>query len=159
MSGNGRVNLLGHAPIALFDSIPVKAKASAYLNATEGGWYNTPLSIAFFSEENVQAMQDRLRYDVHKATGSVIGIQDYDSLKAIMRAVFLRTSRNLPTEIKDQIRCMNDQSIAIATKSVLSGLASHQAYVRDVSTLAVPLQMPVLSSTKGENTLEFKGWF
>ena len=156
---NGRVDLLGHVPIALFDAIPVETKASAYLNATQGGWYNTPLSVAFFSAENVQALQDHLRFKVHEKTHHTIGIQDYDALKAIMRGVFLRTSRNLPTDIKKQISCLNNQTMSIALGNVLNSLASHQAYVRDISTLPVPMQTPVLSSTKGQNTLEFKGWF
>lgn len=158
-SANGRVDLLGHVPIALYDTVPVKTTASTYQDATKGGWYNTPLSIAFFSEENIQSLQDQLRYGVFKETNSIIGVQDYDALKAIMRAVFLRTSKNLPTNIKGQITCLNARTLEIAMKSVLSGLASHAAYVRDVSVLPVPMRHPVQSSTKGENTLEFKGWF
>jgi hypothetical protein len=158
-TGNGRVDLLGHAPIALFDPIPVETKASAYLNATQGGWYNTPLSIAFFSAENVQALQNQLRFAVFEKTNFAIGIQDYDTLKSIMWAVFLRTSRNLPTNLKSQIQCLNSRTLEIATRSVLSGLESHIAYVRDISTLAVPPRNPILTSTKGQQPLEFKGWF
>ena len=158
-TANGRVDLLGHVPISLFDAIPVATTASAYQDATKGGWYNTPLSIAFFSEENVASLQAQLRYSVFQKTNKTIGVQDYDALKAIMRAVFLRTSKNLPDNIKGQIQCLNARTLEIATKNVLSGLESHAAYVRDVSTLPTPLLPPVLSSTKGENPLEFKGWF
>lgn len=159
VSANGRVNLLGHVPISLFDSVPVDTKASAYLNATQGGWYNTPLSVAFFSEENVQSIQDTLRYQVYQTTGRTIAVQDYDALKAIMRGTFLRTSKNLPDNIKGQIQCLNSRVLEVATRSVMSGLDSYTAYIRDVSTLAVPLQLPILSSNKGEDPLEFKSWF
>ena len=156
---NGRVDLMGHVPISLFDSIPVATTASAYQNATQGGWYNTPLSVPFFSEENVSSLQAQLRYAVFQRTSKTIGIQDYDALKAIMRAVFLRTSKNLPDNIKGQIQCLNARTLEIASKSVISGLESHEAYVRDVSVLPVPMRPPALSSTKGEKPLEFKGWF
>ena len=159
VNANGRVNLLGHAPIELFDSIPVETKASAYINATQGGWYDTPLSIGFFSEENVQSLQNTLRYNIYQKTGRTIAVQDYDSLKAIMRGTFLRTAKNLPENIKEQIQCLNSHVLEVATRSVMSGLDSYTAYIRDVSTLAVPLQLPVLSSNKGKDPLEFKSWF
>lgn len=156
---NGRVDLLGHTPIALFDAIPVDSKPTPYLNATQGGWYDTPLSIAFFSEENVGSLQNQLRYSIYKKTGKTIAIQDYDTLKSIMRGVFLTTSRNLAGDIKGQIACLNGHVLDAACTSVLSGLASYTAYIRDVSTMAVPMQLPTLSSTKGQDPLEFKRWF
>jgi len=156
---NGRVDLLGHSPIALFDAIPVDSKATPYLNATQGGWYDTPLSMAFFSTENVGSIQNQLRHSVYKKTGKTIAIQDYDTLKSIMRSVFLTASRNLAGDIKGQITCLNGHVLDVSCKSVLSGLTSYTAYIRDVSTLAVPMQLPTLSSTKGQDPLEFKRWF
>lgn len=158
-SANGRVDLLGHAPIMLFDAIPVSTTASEYQDATKGGWYETPLSVAFFSKENITSLQDQLRFTVFQKTNNVIGIQDYDALKAIMRAVFLRTSKNLPENISGQIQCLNARTLEISVKSVLSGLESHAMYVRDVSILPTPMRPPILSSTKGEQPLEFKRWF
>ena len=156
---NGRVDLLGHSPIALFDAIPVDSKATPYLNATQGGWYDTPLSVAFFSTENVGSIQNQLRHTVYKETGKTIAIQDYDTLKSIMRSVFLTASRNLAGDIKGQITRLNGHVLDVSCKSVLSGLTSYTAYIRDVSTLAVPMQLPTLSSTKGQDPLEFKRWF
>ena len=159
LQANGRVDLLGHAPIALFDAIPVDVKPTPYLNATKGGWYNTPLSMAFFSTENVRSIQNQLRHTVYMKTGKTIAVQDYDTLKSIMRAVFLTASRNLAGDIQGQITRLNSHVLDISSKSVISSLTSYTAYIRDVSTLAVPMQLPTLSSTKGQDPLEFKRWF
>ena len=98
---NGRVNLLEHTNdiFTLYDKIPVNQKATAYTDALTGNWTDSPLSIAFFSKENVQINQDAIRAIVHKKTNKVISEQNEDILKIIMRSIFLQYSANDSTNI------------------------------------------------------------
>ena len=86
---NGRVDIMSPNTSILFsmqDKIPTENKASAFKDAMTGNWYNTSLSDAFFSRENIQALQNGLRAGVmQKSNGQyVIGEQNTDQLKIII---------------------------------------------------------------------------
>ena len=105
---NGRVNIMSPNTSILFsmqDKIPTENKASAFKDAMTGNWYNTSLSDAFFSKENIQSLQNGLRAGVmQKSNGQyVIGEQNTDQLKIIMRSVYLQYSNNVPVPLLFQI--------------------------------------------------------
>jgi len=108
---NGRVNIKTPNTSALFqmyDKIPAN-QCVTFRNATEGLWSQTPLSQAFFSQENNQIIQNGIRAGVYKRSNGqyIIGPQDCDSLKIIMRSVFLQHAANLPNDIPHQINELN----------------------------------------------------
>ena len=88
----------------MYDKIPAN-QCVTFRNATEGLWNQTDLSQAFFSQQNIQIIQNGIRAGVyHKSNGQyTIGQQDCDSLKIIMRSVFLQYSANQPKNISQQI--------------------------------------------------------
>ena len=104
---NGRINIKSPNTSALFqmyDKIPAN-HCVTFRNATEGLWNETPLSQAFFSQGNIQIIQNGIRAGVyHRSNGQyVIGPQDCDSIKIVMRSVFLQHSANKPSNIQEQI--------------------------------------------------------
>ena len=110
---NGRVDILGPNPdlrFSMMDRIPVNQQCGAYSEAMTGNWNNTPLSVAYFSERNIKIIQNGIRAGVYnKSNGQyVIGEQNCDELKIIMRSVFLQHSKNLATDIPGQIKVLND---------------------------------------------------
>ena len=105
---NGRINIKSPNTSALFkmyDKIPAN-QCVTFRNATEGLWNDTILSKAFFSQQNIQIIQNGIRAGVyHRSNGQyVVGPQDCDSLKIIMRSVFLQYSANQPSNIPQQIQ-------------------------------------------------------
>jgi len=110
---NGRVNIKTPDTSTLFrmyDKIPAN-QCSTFRNATEGLWESTNLSNAFFSIENLRIIQNGIREGVYqKSEGNyLIGIQDYDTLKIIMRSIFLQHSSNMNTNIREQIQALNNE--------------------------------------------------
>ena len=104
---NGRVDIKSPNTSALFqmyDKIPAN-QCVTFRNATEGLWTSNSLSQAFFSQQNIQIIQNGIRAGVyHKSNGQyVIGPQDCDSLKIIMRSVFLQHAANHTNNITQQI--------------------------------------------------------
>lgn len=159
---NGRVNIKSPNTSALFqmyDKIPAN-QCVTYRSATEGIWNSTPLSQAFFSQQNIEIIQNGIRAGVYKRSNGqyVIGPQDCDSLKIIMRSVFLQHSANQPNNISNQIYELNKIVLNYCIQQVYSEAQGYMKYVDDVSTLVVPIAHPVQASNT-DKTIEFKSWF
>lgn len=159
---NGRVNIKSPDTSALFkmyDKIPAN-QCVTFRNPTEGLWNETPLSQAFFSQENIQIIQNGIRSGVYKRSNGqyVIGDQDCDSIKIIMRSVFLQYSANKPSSIPEQIIELNNIVLNYCVQQVYSEAQGYMKYIDDVSTLAVPIAHPVQASNN-DRQLELKSWF
>jgi len=159
---NGRVNIKSPNTSALFklyDKIPAN-QCVTFRNATEGLWHQTPLSQAFFSQQNIQIIQNGIRAGVYNRSNGqyLIGPQDCDSLKIIMRSVFLQYAANQPSNIPQQIQELNKMVLNYCIQQVYSEAQGYMKYVDDVSTLVVPIAHPVQASNT-DRQLEFKSWF
>jgi hypothetical protein len=159
---NGRVDIKTPNTSTLFqmyDKIPAN-QCVTFRNATEGLWSSTPLSQAFFSEQNIQIIQNGIRAGIYnKSNGQyVIGPQDCDSLKIIMRSVFLQYSANQPNNYHQQITQLNKIVLDYCIQQVYSEAQGYMKYVDDASTLVVPLAHPVMTSNN-DRQLELKPWF
>jgi hypothetical protein len=159
---NGRINIKTPNTSALFqmyDKIPAN-QCVTYRNATEGLWDATPLSQAFFSLQNIQILQNGIRAGVYERSNGqyVIGPQDCDSIKIIMRSVFLQHAANQPNNISHQIVELNKIVLNYCIQQVYSEAQGYMKYVDDVSTLVVPIAHPVQASNT-DRTIEFKSWF
>ena len=160
---NGRVHILGPTlpnPFSLYDKIPVK-QSTTYKDALQGNWSTSPLSNAFFNKNNISNLQNSLREGVHKLSKGryTIGNQNEDTLKIIMRSIYLQSAMNQPTNIPGQISALNQLVLNYAVPQICGEAEAYIKYKSDVSTLAVPLASPVYVSTAGQNTLELKPWF
>jgi hypothetical protein len=159
---NGRVDIKTPNTSTLFqmyDKIPAN-QCVTFRNATEGLWSSTPLSQAFFSEQNIQIIQNGIRAGIYnKSNGQyVIGPQDCDSLKIVMRSVFLQYSANQPSNYQQQIAQLNKIVLDYCIQQVYSEAQGYMKYVDDASTLVVPLAHPVMTSNN-DRQLELKPWF
>ncbi len=103
------------------------------------------LNSLFFSEMNVKAIQDTLRYRVYQNTEQVISEQSSNDLFIIMRSIMLQYAnfRVGVDNIVDEIRRLNAKVLDYAVENVSSNVKQHQGYVEDLSKLPVPMDMPV----------------
>lgn len=162
-STNGRVNIIQPNTSALFamsDKISANNKCSAYTDAMTGNWQNTTLSSTFFSQKNIIALQHGIKSGVYERSGGKfqIGNQSNDELKTIMRSIFLQYSQNLPSNIIDQVKALNSLVLEYAIPQVYGEAQSYVQYKRDVSTLVVPMSLPVMSNTN-DKQLILKNFF
>jgi hypothetical protein len=159
---NGRINIKSPNTLSLFqmyDKIPAN-QCVTFRNATEGLWSSTSLSQAFFSQQNIQMLQNGIRAGVYKKSNNqyVIGLQDCDSLKIIMRSVFLQHSANQSENYQTQIINLNKIVLNYCIQQVYSEAQGYMKYIDDVSTLVVPIAPPVMTSNN-DRQLELKSWF
>jgi hypothetical protein len=159
---NGRVDIKSPNTSTLFemyDKIPAN-QCATFRNATEGLWDETYLSQAFFSQENIKILQNGIRAGVYKKSNGqyLVGPQDCDSLKIIMRSVFLQHSANQINNITQQITELNKIVLDFSIQQVYSEAQGYMKYLDDASTLVVPIAHPVMADNT-DRELEFKTWF
>lgn len=159
---NGRVDIITPDTSTLFgmyDKNPVK-ECVTFRNATEGQWENSLLSNLYFSGGNMQIIQNGIRAEVYRKSNGqlVIGSQDCDSLKIIMRSVFLQNAVNQPDNITEQIESLNKIVLDYIVPRVYSEALGYNKYLSDVSTMYKPMDLPVMSKNN-DKQLELKPWF
>ena len=159
---NGRVNIKGNNNLnqfALYDKIPINNNDTYYKNALNGTWNTNILSDAFFSKENIDILQNGIRAGVYKKSNNtvLIGRQNDNILKMIMRSIYLQNSKNLSTNITQQISDLNNLVFQYAIPQIYEESIGYLKYKKDVSTMYTPIERP--SATYSNNSLELKPWF
>jgi len=107
-----------------------------------GNWEKSSVSEGFFSAENMELLQNRIRkevFDRSQPKGYVIDKQSVDELKIIMRATYLQYARNLPKDVAGQIDDLNSKVIQWSVPHILSAVDHYHFYINDISHLPVPL--------------------
>tara|TARA_Y100000389_G_scaffold204641_1_gene258533 strand:- start:3648 stop:4199 length:552 start_codon:yes stop_codon:yes gene_type:complete len=144
---NGRVNLLEQPNTdVLFkmqERIEVKNKTTEYREAVNGIVENTVLSDLFFSKENIQIIQNGIRAGIYKKSDEeyLIAPQNIDTVKTIMRSIFFQYAE-YTDNITDEIIKLNKLVLGYAIPNVYNSLISYLKYMKDQSTLVVPLELP-----------------
>ena len=159
---NGRVNIFSPKTPDLFqmyDKIPVNQTAT-FRDPTAGVWDNSQLSESFFSQQNIQDIQNGIRNGVYQKSNRrfIISNQDEDTLKIIMRSIFLQNSANQPTNIGQQVQQLNKIVLDYCVPQVYGEAQGYRQYIKDASTMYTPIPPPIMSTQK-DKELELKPWF
>jgi hypothetical protein len=160
---NGRVNIV-EAPSAemqfkMQERIAVKNKTTEYRDALAGDIESNMLATVYFSAENIQIVQNGLRAGVYKMSGDkyIIAPQNIDTLKVIMRSIFLQYAEYDMINIKNEVARLNKLVLDYAVSSVYNEAVGYMKYCEDQSTLVVPLELP-RQSDREYKQLELKQW-
>jgi len=159
---NGRIDIQSPDTRSLFnmyDKIPAH-QCSTYRNPLEGQWDDTTLSNAYFSKENIQIIQNGIRAGVYKQSNNqyVVAPQDCDSLKIVMRSIYLQYSANLPGNVSGQIEALNQMVLNFCIQQVYGEAKGYMKYLSDASNMYVPIAHPVLAKDD-DKELVLKPWF
>ena len=159
---NGRINVLDSNikhKSKLFKNIKTNDCCN-YPEALTGTLECSMLSKAFFSQENMQIIQNSIRSNVYKQSDNryIIAQQDPTNLKIIMRAIYLQYTRNNPNDITKQITNLNNLVVSHCIPKIMGEIESYLKYKNDISTLVVPIDRPVQTDFKYKSN-EFKRFF
>jgi len=160
---NGRVNVLEPpSPDAVFrmqERIAVKSKATEYREALAGELESNVLAQVFFSAENIQIIQNGLRAGVYRMSGNkfIIAPQKVDTIKIIMRSIYLQYAEHRVDNITQQVEQLNARVLEYAVPSVYNEAMGYVKYCQDQSTLVVPLELP-RHHDRVYKQLELKRW-
>lgn len=166
-NSNGRIDVISKTQppdisnlFSMYDKIPAN-QCSTFRDATIGQWDETGLSKAYFSQNNIQLLQNAIRAGVYyKSNGQyTIGLQDCEALKIIMRSTFLSYAVNQCENVSGQIQELNKKVIEYCVEHIFSEAQGYMKYLQDVSTLPVPISAPVMSHQRDKNTYKMPTWF
>jgi hypothetical protein len=116
---------------------------------------------AFFSEANIQYLQDETRYRVWIKSDKkhTIDPQRLDDLKTIMRSYYLQYSENVPGQERKELNELNERVLSFCVDDIL-GAINMYIYSRN-QILEYPEQIgrPVNPHIRGTKGAEFKAFF
>ena len=113
------------------------------------------LSMLFFSEANINMIQDNLRYQVWIQSGKkyVVERQSPIELEIVMRAIFLQYSLNQDKDFQKQVDYLNKLVLAYCVPNVLTEVEQYLGYLDNIQKLPNPLPLPENLSSAGTRTL------
>ena len=158
---NGRVDISPNengTPFFIQDKIKNTEKTN-YANATQHMMEKSLLSISFFSLENINIIQNSLRFRVFEMSQNKykIDTQDDDQLKIIMRSIYLQYGLNQQDNISKQVEELNEKVLEYVVPQVYGEVVSYMKYKEDISTLPEPIKRPSLPFI--DKTIELKNFF
>ena len=112
-------------------------------DAVKGILEENNLTRLFFSPQNIEAIQNMIRFYVHKMTdGQIISKQSPDELFVIMRSIILQYGNFLSTNIINEIKRLNSKIVTICAEKISIELDQYNHYIDDLQKLPVPLENP-----------------
>lgn len=145
---NGRVNLMDipdpDVQFKFAERVAIKNKATEYRGAIAGEWEDNLLSRTFFSAENIQIIQNGIRAGVYKMSKGDFTVmpQNPDTIKIIMRSIYMQYAEHYPNRIREQIEKLNGLVLNYAVPNVFNEAVGYIKYREDISSLVVPLDLP-----------------
>ena len=162
---NGRVDIITEPPaevrFQMQEKIAIINKATEYRGALNGTWENSQLSQAFFSEANIQILQNGIRAGVYRMSGPMqinVPPQNIDALKIVMRSTYLQYAEHYPNQITEQIQRLNDIVLDYCVKFVHGEAVAYLKYCQDQSSLVMPFDRPQVND-RSYKQLELKPYF
>ena len=115
-----------------------------------------PTISAFFSELNMNDLQQSLKHGVHSQTRQRISNQSSDELYTVMLFVYAShevTMSQLSTQ--QAVKHLNTYVLSELIPLVSSNVLQYMHYIKDASTLPVPLQPGTSTNTRGDNSFVY----
>jgi len=115
------------------------------------------LTFLYFSKQNVENIQNVIKYKVYKETGKVIDDQSQSEIVIIMRSIYFEYNNhppilniNMNSQLKNKIIQMNTMEVQRLNQlvidyiypNVLSGLEQYICYLKDASTVPYQKNQP-----------------
>lgn len=125
----------------------------------------TPLTFLFFSDKNIQNIQNLVKLNVHKQMNYIIDDQSVNELMTIMRSIFIEYSAHPPLfdekmsekerqillkKYTNEVDRLNKIVVREIVPRVVSQLQQYVDYLRDASQQPYYMDKPKNESVKGQ---------
>lgn len=143
---NGRVNIisdnLNNQSIPLFSENNKQKKSNAAKTILT---QNDPIYLAFFSNKNIELIQNSMKNLVFKQSDGRYQIenQSYEQLEIIMNSIYLQYGKFQENNITGQVKELNQLVLNYAVPNILTNIEQYNSYKKDVSFMPEPMSRPV----------------
>ncbi len=126
-----------------------------YFDYLRGTHDKSALNIAFFSQKNMDIIQNHIRKEIYRRSQGRhrIGNQDYTQLLIVMRSIFLQNSQFGTTNVREQINNLNKLVIYESVPRIITEIEQYIGYVRDASRPWQPIDRPTNVNSAGTKQL------
>lgn len=126
--------------------------------ALKSNYQSSQLSDLYFSNVNVEALHEAIRYQVYVKSNNkhVIDRQSDTDLKVVMRSIFYQDSKNLPYDIIGQVKELNSNVIDYCVRKIISEIDMYIYYREDITKNPEPLPRSLNTSSAGSKVLFMK---
>jgi chromosome condensin MukBEF complex kleisin-like MukF subunit len=113
---------------------------------------STPVNEQFFSQENVDTVQDRIRAEVRGMVNANIDRQSDVDLKLVMRSYYLQY-------VGETVDQLNERVVAFCANRIAVEVEAYRYYRKDILDFPAPIQRPLDTQVYGTRTGELKSFF
>ena len=117
---------------------------------------SNPVSILFFSDENIERLQKNIKKEVYIRTNKKFNLtidQNPSDLMIAMRAIYLEWSKNYSDNVIRQVKELNKLTIENVVPDMITNIKQQIRYMHDIDNQPVPLPLPKNVNTAGRKTL------
>lgn len=135
-----------------------KGVSANYNEALKGTISSNPLSKLFFSAQNIEALQQGIRYLVYTKSCNkhVIDRQSEEDLRIVMRSVYLQNAKHQPDNIQEQVKELNTIVLRWCVPKILNEIDAYMQYRSEISKNPIPIERSKNDNVYGTKTLELK---
>jgi hypothetical protein len=160
LSSNGKAESMHHNNLTKYDFFMENKKDPSHFQANAVRHIHSDSQIAslYFSQTNIDILQDGIRYCVYTKTNNkhIIDRQSEIELQVIMRSMYLQYCKHLEDNIIQQVKELNKRVLDYVLPIILSEINQFVNYNHDINFLPVPLQRGQHMSTRGSKVLSMK---
>ena len=111
---------------------------------------STPLSMTFYSKQNIARIQQGISQAIMSETGQRVGPQNPSDLFVLMKAVYTKTYQDPYSDIERQINKINSECVKEAVQIMKPRIAQSIIYTKNIDKLPPPPEWPGNTSTYGK---------
>ena len=146
------INLDGYngSPFVFFENNNVINKKSTNMTGTMG---ETELSEMYFSQSNIDSLQNDIITGVFNVSNKKICKQSEEELLIIMRSIFIQHAKHLDYNFQEQINELNSRVLSYSIKNIHSSIKQYIGYIDSITKEQTVMDMPKNVSITGDKTL------
>lgn len=111
---------------------------------------STPLSMRFYSKQNVAQIERGISQAIMSETGQRVGPQNPNDLFVLMQTVYAKSFQDPYANIERQIGNMNSDCVKEAVQIMKPRIAQFLIYNKNIGKLPPPPEWPGNTSTYGK---------
>ena len=112
------------------------------IDAVKGIIEETNVTRIFFSDKNIDVIQNTIRYYVNKITDQSISNQSPEQLFVIMRSMALQYGNFITNDPIAEVKRLNKKVVDNCVENIVTELKQYIHYVDDLSKLPAPMENP-----------------